>query len=107
MAVPLATDAAGRLLPPDLPPARLFVDGRWRDGGGLDEIPNPATGEVLGRAPVGSVPDAVGAVAAARRAFDEGPWPQLRPRDRAARLAAFADALQRRAPNLVSLVVAE
>ncbi|MDQ1491660.1 MAG: aldehyde dehydrogenase [Actinomycetota bacterium] len=107
MAAPLATDATGRLLPPQLPPARLFVDGRWRDGAGLDEVPNPATGQLLGKAPVGAVPDAVDAVAAARRAFDEGPWPQLRPRDRAARLAAFADALQRRAPNLVSLVVAE
>jgi aldehyde dehydrogenase (NAD+) len=107
MAAPDHLDAAGRVPPPELPPARLFVDGRWRDGAGLDEIPNPATGLPLGKAPLGSEGDAADAVAAARRAFDDGPWPRLAPKDRAARLAAFAAALRSEAANLVALVVAE
>jgi aldehyde dehydrogenase (NAD+) len=107
MSAPLNLDAAGRVVPPDLPPARLFIDGRWRDGAGLDEIPNPATGAPVGKAPVGSEADAADAVTAARRAFDEGPWPRMQPRERAARLAAFADALRRQTANLVALVVAE
>ncbi|HEY0397986.1 MAG TPA: aldehyde dehydrogenase family protein, partial [Acidimicrobiia bacterium] len=103
----LNIDAGGRVAGPELPPARLFVDGRWRDGAGLDEIPNPATGLPLGKAPLGSEGDAADAVAAARRAFDDGPWPRLAPKDRAARLAAFAAALRSQAANLVALVVAE
>ena len=107
MTPPLNLDASGRVLAPELPPARLFVDGRWRDGAGLDEVPNPATGAPVGKAPVGSAADAADAVAAARRAFDEGLWPRLAPKDRAALLAVFAAALQRETANLVSLVVAE
>ena len=104
---PVRLGADGRLLPPPLPPARLFVGGAWRDAGAFDEIPNPATGAPIGSAPVGSVADAADAVAAARRAFDDGPWPAMAPRERSARLAAFADALDRRRADLVSLVVAE
>lgn len=107
MAAPLNLDANGRLAAPELPPARLFVDGRWRDGAGLDEIPNPATGAPVGKAPVGSEVDAADAVAAARRAFDDGPWPRWAPKERAARLGAFHAALGSQVANLVSLVVAE
>ncbi|HEV7861133.1 MAG TPA: aldehyde dehydrogenase family protein, partial [Acidimicrobiia bacterium] len=107
MTAPLNLDAGGRVMAPALPPARLFVDGRWRDGAALDEIPNPATGAPVGKAPVGSAADAAAAVAAARRAFDEGPWPRLSPKERAALLATFADTLLRQTANLVALVVAE
>src|SRR2546423_9704096 len=107
MTAPLPLDSAGRVAAPELPPAQLFIAGRWRDGVGLDEVPNPATGAVLGKAPVGSEADAAAPVAAARRAFDDGPWPQLAPTDPAARLAVFAARLRERAANLVSLVVAE
>ena len=51
MAAPLELDATGRLVAPELPPARLFIGGRWRDGAGLDEIPNPATGQATLVAP--------------------------------------------------------
>src|SRR6185295_17805276 len=47
------------------------------------------------------------AIAAARRAFDDGPWPHLPPRERSARLGAFHAALAERAADLVALVVAE
>jgi aldehyde dehydrogenase (NAD+) len=92
---------------PALALTRLFVDGRWRETDAGEEIPNPATGVGLGLAPVGSVVDAGDAVAAARRAFDDGPWPSMALRERAARLRAFHAHLAGRADELVALVVAE
>jgi aldehyde dehydrogenase (NAD+) len=98
---------AGRVRPPILPPSMLYIDGRWRGTDGGEDVPNPATGEVVGRAPVGSPADATDAVRAARRAFDAGPWPRLSPQERGARVRAFHQALTRRTPDLVSLVIAE
>jgi acyl-CoA reductase-like NAD-dependent aldehyde dehydrogenase len=87
---------AGRVRPPILPPSRLYIDGTWRETEDGEDVPNPATEEVVGRAPVGSVTDAADALRAARRAFDSGPWPRLSPRERGARLGAFHQALARR-----------
>ena len=105
-ATPTLADS-GKLPAPTLPPARLFVDGRWRDTDATEEIPNPATGRGIGLAPVGTAADAADAIAAARRAFDDGPWPQLTPRERSVRLRAFHAALAERAADLIGLVVAE
>src|SRR4029077_17604434 len=85
----------------------LYIDGDWRETGGAEDVPNPATGQVVGRAPVGSAADAADAVQAARRAFDDGPWSRVSARERATRLRAFHAALARRAPDLVSLLIAE
>ncbi len=52
---------------------RDYSDGAWRtpsSEAGV-EVRNPATGELLGRSPVGSVEDVAAAVAAAARAFPE------------------------------------
>jgi acyl-CoA reductase-like NAD-dependent aldehyde dehydrogenase len=54
----------------------LFIDGAWvRPDGGRDLVINPANEAAFGHAPVGTAVDAERAFAAARRAFDEGPWP--------------------------------
>lgn len=74
----------------------LFIDGQWvasRDDA-CTEVLNPATGLVIGSTPTGAVSDVDAAVAAARRAFDEGPWPTMSPRERAAALLRFADVLE-------------
>jgi acyl-CoA reductase-like NAD-dependent aldehyde dehydrogenase len=56
---------------------KLFIDGKWIDPGGeQDLIINPADESVLGCAPAGTAADAERAFAAARRAFDDGPWPR-------------------------------
>ena len=60
--------------------------GRRRDKG-LLEIVDPATEEVVARVANGGTADAEAAVRAARRAFDEGPWPHT-PARRARRAAA-------------------
>jgi Aldehyde dehydrogenase family len=60
----------------------LYIDGRWTAGTGTEVISvvNPATEEEIGSAPMGSVADTVHSIEAARRAFDEGPWPRMSPR---------------------------
>ena len=65
---------------------RLYIDGEWirpEKGGTLDVI-NPATEEVIHKAPAGTSDDIDKAVKAARNAFDFGPWPHLTGTQRAA-----------------------
>jgi hypothetical protein len=71
---------------------RLFIDGQWTNGTGHDELKvvNPATEEVIGMVPDGTVADAHAAILAARKAFDEGPWGKSSPRDRAVVLSRMA-----------------
>jgi aldehyde dehydrogenase (NAD+) len=78
-------------------PGRLFIDGQWvdaSDGATWDQV-NPATNEVVTRFAVGTADDVDRAVRAARRAFDEGPWPRMHARDRKAimqRIVSLIDA---------------
>jgi aldehyde dehydrogenase (NAD+) len=66
-------DASGRSggSPPD---RRMLIDGQLVETERTFASLNPATGEVLGHAPEGTVADAEAAIAAARRAFDIGSW---------------------------------
>jgi aldehyde dehydrogenase (NAD+) len=52
--------------------------------------------------PEASPKDAVRAIEAARKAFDEGPWPYTKPAERAAALIRMAEALEPRRPSSVS-----
>jgi aldehyde dehydrogenase (NAD+) len=65
-------------------PGQLFIDGAWCDAsdGGTWEQMNPATNEMVTTFAIGTVADVDRAVAAARRAFDEGPWPRMTAKDR-------------------------
>ena len=56
---------------------QLYIDGAWTGSAGDSALTvlNPATEEVIGTVPEGTPADIDRAVAAARRAFDEGPWP--------------------------------
>lgn len=87
----------------------LYIDGRWVPAGGrvCDDIINPATEAVIGQAPVGDVADAGRAMAAARRAFDHGPWPRLPQAERTAFMRRMHAALTARAVGLKALMVAE
>ncbi|MEU6352698.1 aldehyde dehydrogenase family protein [Streptomyces sp. NPDC047072] len=88
---------------------RLYIDGRRIDSESDARIVvrNPATEETVAEVPEASVADVRRAVAAARRAFDEGPWPRLKPAERAAVLLRLAEELERRLPELVELNIAE
>ena len=56
-------------------PAKLFIGGGWRAGGGGETIPveNPSTGEVIAAIARGTAEDVDAAVAAAQAALD-GEW---------------------------------
>ena len=96
-------------LVPDLPavvtPGRLFIDGRFVEslsGKSFDSI-NPATEEVLTSVSEGDRADIDAAVAAARAAFETGPWPRMRPRDRGRLLLKLADLISANAEELARL----
>jgi betaine-aldehyde dehydrogenase len=85
---------------------RLFIDGRWQVpvAGGTFEVENPATGELLHRAPSATAPDVDLAVAAARRAFENG-WGESTGARRAEFLRAVADRISARREELARLEV--
>jgi acyl-CoA reductase-like NAD-dependent aldehyde dehydrogenase len=87
----------------------LFVDGKWTSEGatGTIEVIDPATEEPIGSVPESSVDTARRAIEAARHAFDTGPWPWMKPEERAAKLVRLAEVLESRAPDLRELIVAE
>jgi aldehyde dehydrogenase (NAD+) len=87
----------------------LFIDGDWVEASGGDEIAvvNPATEEVIANVRPASTADVDRAVVAARRAFDEGPWPRMPARERSERLLRFIQAVADRRAELVDLIIAE
>ena len=87
----------------------LYIDGKWTSEAavGTIEVIDPATEEVIGTVPEASTKTAVAAIEAARRAFDEGPWPWMKPAERAAKLVRMAEILEARAADLRELIVAE
>ena len=76
-------------------------------GDGALEVISPSTEEPVGRVPLATEADIDAAVAAARAAFDEGPWPRLGLEERARILLAAHDALLPRADEISELVTAE
>jgi aldehyde dehydrogenase (NAD+) len=88
---------------------RLYIDGDWVEASTDDEVEvvNPATEEIIGRVPQASVADVDRAVRAARRAFDDGPWPRLTPRARSDALLRFSQIVADRRAELVDLIIAE
>lgn len=87
-----------------LHPDRLFIGGEWVesiDGSPITVI-SPDTEEPVFTVAGAGERDMERAVAAARRAFDEGPWPELAPAERIALVEKLADALDRRAPELAA-----
>jgi 5-carboxymethyl-2-hydroxymuconic-semialdehyde dehydrogenase len=86
---------------------RHYVDGVFRESldGSTFETLNPATNRVIAEAASGAAQDVDLAVDAARRAFDEGPWPRLRATERAAVLRRVAGLIASRAAQFIELEV--
>jgi acyl-CoA reductase-like NAD-dependent aldehyde dehydrogenase len=85
-------------------PDQLFIDGKWAapsSSGHIDVI-SPATELVVARVAEAREADMDKAVAAARKAFDQGPWPQLSHAERGAYVKKLADLLRVRIPELAS-----
>jgi aldehyde dehydrogenase (NAD+) len=86
---------------------KLYIAGRWHPADAREPVVNPATEEILGRAPAGDVATADAALAAAREAFDTGPWPNMAMAERAAILRRMHAALVAKRQQIEQLIVAE
>jgi len=84
---------------------QLYIDGAFSDaeGGKTADSINPATEEPWARVSRASRRDTQRAIAAARRAFDEGPWPRMTPADRKKILSQIADGLEARSQELAAV----
>jgi aldehyde dehydrogenase (NAD+) len=88
---------------------KLFIGGKWVEPSTSEviEVHSPATGELVGKVPAAAPGDVDAACAAARKAFDEGPWPTMSPQGRAAVLGAAVKLMEERADELKFLLGAE
>jgi betaine-aldehyde dehydrogenase len=88
---------------------RLFIGGEWvsSSGTGTIDVINPTTEEVAGRVPDATEADIDRAVAAARQAFDHGPWPRMAATERAAIVSKVSDAIKGEMQEMAELVSTE
>lgn len=86
-------------------PYLLYIDGKFvpSESGETFQIFNPVDNTPFAEAYKGGSTDALKAVAAARRAFDEGPWRMMSSRDRARLLLRAARVLEARAEEFACL----
>lgn len=75
---------------------KLFIDGEFVDAisGQTFETRNPSDGSVIATVARAGREDVDKAVAAARQAFDEGPWPSMSPQERSATMLRMAQLLE-------------
>jgi aldehyde dehydrogenase (NAD+) len=88
---------------------KLFIGGKWTEPSTDEviEVHCPATGEYVGKVPMAAAADVDAAVAAARAAFDNGPWPSTPPAERAAVIAAAVKLMEERKDLFTKLLAAE
>ena len=92
-----AADATERL--------QMYIGGQWvagTSGQTLDSL-NPYTQKVWATVPDASEADVKAAVAAAREAFDNGPWRQTTPQQRAALMRKLGDLIARDAERMARI----
>src|SRR6202012_3691273 len=87
---------------------QLYIDGGWvaPEDGRYDDV-SPATEQTIVTAPDASVAQVGQAIAAARRAFDDGPWASMSLEERAGCLSQLGDALMKHADEFFALSQAE
>ena len=86
-------------------PDRFFIGGEWVEPSSratIDVI-SAATEEVYITVAEAQAEDVEKAVASARRAFDEGPWPRMTPKERAGFLTKIAERLEVRWPQIADI----
>ena len=88
---------------------KLLIGGRWVQPSSDLRIVSisPVTEEAITHVPEAQPADIDAAVAAARMAFYEGPWPRMAPAERAAALRRIRDEIDTRIPELANSFTAE
>jgi len=86
-------------------PRKMLIGGQWvnAQSGKTFETYNPATGEVLARVAEGDRTEVDLAAKAARKAFEQGPWPQMLPAQRSKLLWRLADLMEIHQQELAEL----
>ncbi|BEU23999.1 aldehyde dehydrogenase family protein [Paraburkholderia sp. 22B1P] len=84
---------------------RFFIDGEWvlSHADARHVLISPATEEPFMSVPLADSVDVDRAIAAARRAFDKGPWPKLSGAERSAYLKRLTEEIRQRLPVLAQL----
>uniref|UniRef100_A0A6N2LXJ2 aldehyde dehydrogenase (NAD(+)) n=1 Tax=Salix viminalis TaxID=40686 RepID=A0A6N2LXJ2_SALVM len=82
-----------------------MINGQFVDAASGKTFPayDPRTGEVIARVEKGDAEDVNRAVAAARKAFDEGPWPKMSAYERSLIMFRFADLVDKHRGELAAL----
>jgi len=84
---------------------QLLINGKFVDAASGKTFPtlDPRTGEVIARVAEGDAADVDRAVIAARKAFDEGPWPKMTAYERSRILLRFADLIEKHNDEIAAL----
>jgi phenylacetaldehyde dehydrogenase len=84
---------------------QMLINGKWVNAASGKTFPtyNPATGEVLAHVAEGDKEDIDRAVAAARAAFEKGPWRNITPSERGRVIWKLADLLEKHAEEFAQL----
>lgn len=90
-------------------PDRFFINGVWTppSSDATVEVLSSSTEELFVRVAEAQEEDVNRAVAAARKAFDDGPWPRLSHRERAAYLCAIGEEMDKRVADQAILLTQE
>uniref|UniRef100_A0A8C7FV59 10-formyltetrahydrofolate dehydrogenase n=1 Tax=Oncorhynchus kisutch TaxID=8019 RepID=A0A8C7FV59_ONCKI len=86
-------------------PWQCFINGKFEDAenGKTANTINPADGSVICKVAYASVGDVDRAVAAAKEAFEVGPWGRMNPRDRGTLLYKLADLMEEHQEELATI----
>jgi betaine-aldehyde dehydrogenase len=86
-------------------PDRFFIGGEWvaPSTDSVIDVIQPATEQVWISVAAAQAEDMARAVAGARQAFDEGPWPRMTHAERAGYLRAIAEGLRERMDDLANI----
>lgn len=81
---------------------QMLIDGRWIPSfsGKTFPVSEPHTGGLLAQVAEGAQEDVDAAVQAARRAFEEGPWPRMATRERTSLLLRVSQGIRERAEEI-------
>src|SRR5690242_18478340 len=87
----------------------LYIGGRWQAPAtnGRISVISPHTEEPIGETPEAAAEDVDRAVQAARKAFDEGPWPRLPVSERMEKIEKLTVAYTAHAEEVADLITAE
>src|ERR1039457_6320149 len=84
---------------------QMYINGEWVDSASnkTTAVIDPSTEEVIAQVPAGNVEDVNRAVAAARAAFDTGPWAASTPQERGRILFRLSEKIRENAAHLAEI----